>query len=41
MASEVVDLFVELAAMPSPPGEERVVADAVSRYLRDLGLSVD
>lgn len=41
MASEVVDLFVELAAMPSPPGEERAVADAVIRYLRDLGLSVD
>ena len=41
MASEVVDLFVELAAMPSPPGEERAVADAVIRYLRDLGVSVD
>jgi len=41
VASEVVDLFVELAAMPSPPGEERAVADAVIRYLRDLGLSVD
>jgi tripeptide aminopeptidase len=41
MASEVVDLFVELAALKSPPGEERPVADAVSRYLRDLGLDVD
>src|SRR5216110_3153628 len=41
MASEVVDLFTELAALPSPPGEERAVADAVIRYLRDLGLSVD
>jgi tripeptide aminopeptidase len=41
MASEVVDLFTELAAMPSPPGEERAVADAVIRYLRDLGLTVD
>jgi tripeptide aminopeptidase len=39
--SEVVDLFLELAALPSPPGEERVVADAVLRYLRDLGLAVD
>ena len=39
--SEVVDLFVELAALPSPPGEERAVADAVIRYLRDLGLPVD
>src|SRR5213593_1790611 len=41
MASEVVDLFTELAALPSPPGEERAVADVVIRYLRDLGLSVD
>ncbi|MDX6400963.1 MAG: tripeptide aminopeptidase [Gaiellaceae bacterium] len=41
MASEVVDLFTELAALPSPPGEERAVADAVIRYLRDLGLTVD
>ncbi|MCA1706460.1 MAG: M20/M25/M40 family metallo-hydrolase, partial [Actinobacteria bacterium] len=41
MASEVVDLFLELAAMPSPPGEERAVADAVARYLRDLGLRVE
>src|ERR687887_1398038 len=41
MASEVVDLFVELAALKSPPGEERPVADAVARYLRDLGLDVD
>src|SRR3954453_6610757 len=41
MASEVVDLFTELAAIPSPPGEERPVADAVVRYLRDLGLEVD
>src|ERR671935_1920570 len=41
MPSEVVDLFLELAALPSPPGEERPVADAVTRYLRDLGLEVD
>src|SRR4051795_9175569 len=41
MASEVVDLFTELAAIASPPGEERPVADAVTRYLRDLGLTVD
>jgi tripeptide aminopeptidase len=37
----VLDLFMELAALPSPPGEERAVADAVDRYLRDLGLQVD
>ena len=41
MPSEVVDLFTDLAALPSPPGEERAVADAVIRYLRDLGLSVE
>jgi tripeptide aminopeptidase len=39
--SEVVDLFTELAALSSPPGEERPVADVVARYLRDLGLTVD
>jgi tripeptide aminopeptidase len=37
----VLDLFTELAALPSPPGAERAVADAVSRYLRDLALEVD
>jgi tripeptide aminopeptidase len=41
MPSEVVDLFTELAALPSPPGDERAVADAVIRYLHDLGLAVD
>jgi tripeptide aminopeptidase len=41
MPSEVVDLFLELAALPSPPGEERAVADVVVRYLRDLGLTVE
>jgi tripeptide aminopeptidase len=39
--SEVLDVFTELAALPSPPGEERQVADAVTRYLRDLGLEVE
>jgi tripeptide aminopeptidase len=38
---EVLDLFTELAAVPSPPGEERAVADIVAGYLRDCGLSVD
>jgi tripeptide aminopeptidase len=36
-----VDLFVELAALPTPPGEERAAADVVLRYLRDLGLDAD
>jgi tripeptide aminopeptidase len=39
-SDEVVSLFTELAALPSPPGEERVVADRVVAYLHDLGLEV-
>ena len=39
--SEVLDLFCELAAIQSPPGDERTVADVVERYMRDCGLSVD
>jgi tripeptide aminopeptidase len=38
---EAVDLFLELAAIPSPSGEERGVADVVLRYLRGLGLEPD
>jgi tripeptide aminopeptidase len=38
---EALDLFLELAAIPSPPGEERAVADIVLRYLRGLGLQPD
>jgi tripeptide aminopeptidase len=37
----VLDLFLELAAIPSPPGEERAVADRVIKELRTLGLGVD
>jgi tripeptide aminopeptidase len=37
---EVVSLFTELAALPSPPGDERAVADRVATYIRDLGLEV-
>jgi tripeptide aminopeptidase len=37
--SDVLPLFLELAAVPSPPGDERAVADRVIRYLRDLGLA--
>jgi tripeptide aminopeptidase len=36
-----LELFLELAAIPSPPGEERAVADVVLRYLRELGLEPD
>jgi tripeptide aminopeptidase len=39
--AEVLDLFCELAALPSPPGAERAVADVVTRYLRECGLEVD
>jgi tripeptide aminopeptidase len=38
---EVLDLFTELASVPSPPGEERAVADLVLSYLRDCGLETD
>jgi tripeptide aminopeptidase len=38
VASGVVDLFLELAAVASPSGEEREVADRVIGYLRDCGL---
>jgi tripeptide aminopeptidase len=39
--SEAVDLFLELAAIPSPSGEERAVANVVLRYLSGLGLEAD
>ncbi len=39
MASEVLDLFFELARLPSPSGEERAVADRVLAYLMALGLN--
>ena len=40
-APDVLTLFTELAAIPSPPGEERAVADRVRSYLEELGLEVD
>lgn len=36
--SHALELFLELAAVPSPPGSERAVADRVLAELRDLGL---
>ena len=36
-----LDLFLELAAIPSPPGDERAVADRVIAELVLLGLEVD
>jgi len=38
VAAEALGLFLELAAVPSPSGEERAVADRVLAYLHDLGL---
>jgi tripeptide aminopeptidase len=39
-APDALTLFTELAAIPSPPGEERAVADRVRAYLEELGLAV-
>jgi tripeptide aminopeptidase len=36
-----LDLFLDLAAMSTPPGEERPVADRLIAELRGLGLDVD
>jgi tripeptide aminopeptidase len=38
---DTLSRFVELAAIPSPPGEERDVADRVVAELHDLGLEVE
>jgi tripeptide aminopeptidase len=35
----LLDLFVELCALPSPSGRERAVADRVGAYLTGLGLA--
>ena len=41
MATALLDLFTELCAIPSPPGEERAVADRVLDELEAIGLGVD
>ena len=38
---QALSLFLELAAIPSPPGSERLVADRVVAELRELGPEVD
>jgi tripeptide aminopeptidase len=38
---DVLTVFTALAAIPSPPGEERAVADWVAGYVRELGLELD
>ena len=40
-APDVLSLFLDLAALPSPPGDERAVADRVFDYLHALGLDAD
>jgi tripeptide aminopeptidase len=40
-APEVLELFLELAAIPSPSGEEAAVAERIAAYLSDLGLEVE
>ena len=40
-SESTLDLFLELAAIPSPPGEERAVADRVLAELDALGLAWD
>ena len=37
----VLELFTELAAIPSPPGRERDVADRVADELRGLGIALE
>lgn len=39
--SRVVDLFLELCTIPSPPGQERAVADRILRELDAAGLEWD
>jgi tripeptide aminopeptidase len=41
LTSPLLDLFLELCAIPSRSGKERAVADRVGRYLTDLGLEWD
>jgi tripeptide aminopeptidase len=41
LTTPFLDLFLELCAIPSPPGDERAVSDKVRNCLEGLGLSVD
>jgi tripeptide aminopeptidase len=40
-SQDVLPLFLELAAIPSPSGEEAPVAERIAVFLRDLGLNVE
>ena len=37
----LLELFLELAALPTPPGAERAAADRVAAYLGEVGVEVD
>jgi tripeptide aminopeptidase len=41
LTTPLLDLFLELCAIPSPPGEEKAVADRVRDCLENIGLTVD
>ncbi len=41
LTSPMLDLFLELCAIPSPSGQEREVTDRVGAYLTELGLEWD
>jgi tripeptide aminopeptidase len=41
LTSPLLDLFLELCAIPSPSGRERQVADRVRNFLGELGLVVE
>jgi tripeptide aminopeptidase len=41
LTSPLVELFLDLCAIPSPSGHERAVADRVTAYLSGLGLEWD
>ena len=40
-SSRLLDLFIELCAIPSPPATERAVADRITRELDAIGLEWD
>ena len=41
LTSPLLDLFLELCALPSPSGHERAVVDRIGAYLTSLGLAWD
>ena len=41
LTSPLLDVFLELCAIPSPSGHERAIADRVGAYLTQLGLEWD